>query len=69
MKWFYPLQSKAKKLIEELYEIIGYCNWQDVMSDRVYECWTVKRLSDGVVTQVIVVMFEENNFIQLYQNV
>lgn len=65
-KWFYPLQAKSKEMIEEKYEILGYCNYQDILKDRVYENWNVQRKSDGKRLNLLVAM-HKSNMIVLYE--
>ena len=67
-KWFYKLQDAAEKLVTDKYERRGYCNYQDVTKDRVYENWSVIRKSDEKPMNILVVMHRQTDFIFIYEN-
>ena len=66
-KWFYKLQSEANKMIDETYEKVSYCNWQDVTKDRVYESWAVARKDNKKFVNILVVMHKSTERIDIYE--
>lgn len=66
-KWFYKLQDEAEERVTQLYERRGYCNYQDVTKNRVYENWSVIRKSDNKPMTILVVMHKETDFIFIYE--
>ncbi len=67
-KWFYKLQEEANEQIKAKYETLGFCNFQDITKDRVFEGWTVKRIADEKVMNIIVVMFKQIENVFIYEN-
>jgi hypothetical protein len=67
-KWFYKLQNEAEDKILKDYEIIGYCNYQVITPNIVFEKWSVRRLTNGVSTTIMVVMYKQTGFIEIYES-